>query len=44
MLITGGDGVGFVSQLGINPITIVGTEIGKIVKNRNASSYSTPIL
>ena len=28
----------------INPITIVGTEIGKIVKNLNARSYSAILL
>ena len=28
----------------INPITIVGTEIGKIVKNLNARSYSAMLL
>ena len=32
-LLTGDDGVGFLSQLAFNPITIVGTEIGRTVKS-----------
>ena len=33
-LLTGDDGVGFLSQLAFNPITIVGTEIGWTVKSQ----------
>ena len=32
-VIRGGDGGGFLSQLAFNPITIVGTEIGRTVKS-----------
>ena len=41
---TGDDGVGFESQFAFNPITIVGTEIGRTLKYLSARSYSAMLL
>ena len=43
-LLTGDDGVGFESQFAFNPITIVGTEIGRTLKYLSARSYSAMLL